>query len=116
VEQIIDQGGDYVLSLKGNQGTMHKEVQLYFESAQKDNFKGIAHATHTTVDGDRGRIETRQTIVTDDIEWFEDKSQWKGLKTIAMITSTREIGEKRVEKLVISFPVYPWIRRKFMIL
>jgi len=80
-EQIINQGGDSVLSLKGNQGTLHKEVRLYFESAQKDHFKGIPHAIHTTVDGDHGRIETRQTIVTDDVEWFEDKAQWKGLKT-----------------------------------
>ena len=94
VEQILNQGGHDVLSLKGNQGTLHKEVHLYFVSAQKDNFKGIPHATHTTVDGDHGRIETRQTIVTDDVEWFEDKARWKGLKTFAMVTATREIRGK----------------------
>ena len=28
---IIDKGGDYVLSLKGNQGNMHEQVELYFQ-------------------------------------------------------------------------------------
>ena len=29
-EQIIDQGGDYVFGLKGNQGNLHKEVEEFF--------------------------------------------------------------------------------------
>ncbi|WP_425356718.1 hypothetical protein [methane-oxidizing endosymbiont of Gigantopelta aegis] len=32
-KQIIDQGGDYVLSLKGNHGTLHEDVKAYFTSA-----------------------------------------------------------------------------------
>ena len=30
-QEIIDQKGDYVISLKGNQGTLHKDVALWFE-------------------------------------------------------------------------------------
>ena len=30
-QQIIDQGGDYVLALKGNQGTLHDDVSLYLD-------------------------------------------------------------------------------------
>jgi len=30
-KQIIDKGADYVLGLKGNQGTLHEDVRLYFE-------------------------------------------------------------------------------------
>jgi predicted transposase YbfD/YdcC len=33
-EQIIDQGGDYVLRLKGNQGTLHEAVEDFFTTAQ----------------------------------------------------------------------------------
>jgi len=31
-QQIIIQKGDYMLSLKGNQGVLHEDVSLFFES------------------------------------------------------------------------------------
>ena len=31
-EQIVEQGADYVLSLKGNQGKFHDDVQNFFTS------------------------------------------------------------------------------------
>lgn len=31
--QIVDQEADYLLSLKGNQGTLHRDVKRFFESA-----------------------------------------------------------------------------------
>jgi len=31
-QQIITQKGDYMLSLKGNQGALHEDVSLFFES------------------------------------------------------------------------------------
>ena len=37
-ETIIEGKCDYVLSLKGNQGTLHKLVQDCFEQAEKENF------------------------------------------------------------------------------
>ena len=37
-KQIVDQGADYLFSLKGNQGNLHKEVQLLFEDAEKNGF------------------------------------------------------------------------------
>jgi predicted transposase YbfD/YdcC len=77
--QIVDQGADYVFSLKGNQGNLHKEVELLFEDAKKNDYKDLAHATHTTVDGEHGRVETRSYTVTADVDWFEEKSKWKKL-------------------------------------
>ncbi len=59
-ERIIDQGGDYVLALKGNQGTLHEEVEHYFGWARAAKFKDVAHSYHQTLDGDHGRIETRR--------------------------------------------------------
>ena len=40
-KQIVDQGGDYVLDLKGNQGTLHEAVEDYFTTAQAAGFKHI---------------------------------------------------------------------------
>jgi predicted transposase YbfD/YdcC len=92
--QIVDQGADYVFSLKGNQGNLHKEVELLFEDAKKNDYKDLALASYTTVDGEHGRVETRSYTVTADVDWFEEKSKWKNLTTFAMVESTREIGDQ----------------------
>lgn len=98
VKQIVDQGADYVLSLKGNQGNLHKEVELLFQEAQKDGYKNMPRQSHTTVDGEHGRIETRTYTVTADVDWFEEKSKWKNLTTFGMIESTREIGDETTQE------------------
>jgi predicted transposase YbfD/YdcC len=95
-KQIIDQQGDYAISLKGNQGRFHQEVRELFDDAEKNGYTHLANDTYTTSDGSHGRVETRRCVITDDVDWFADKSDWKGLNTIAMIESTREI-EDRVE-------------------
>src|SRR5215210_2005370 len=41
--QIISQGADYVLSLKGNQGLMHEEVAEYFAWAERIDFKDLEY-------------------------------------------------------------------------
>src|SRR3977135_1614690 len=51
-QQIVDQGGDYALALKGNQGTLHADVSLYLDDPARK-----AEDTDTTVDADNGRIE-----------------------------------------------------------
>lgn len=93
-EQIVEQGGDYVLALKGNQGTLNEDVRLFLEAeTARPSSKAIAGAMEEA-DAGHGRIETRRCIVSDQIDWLEQKPQWAGLKTIAMIEETREVGEK----------------------
>lgn len=93
-KQIIDQKGDYVISLKGNQGNLNDEVRQLFEDAEKNGYDHLVHDTHTTVDGGHGRVETRRCVVTNDTDWYADKSKWAGLNTFAMIESTRDLGDK----------------------
>ncbi len=90
-KQIVDQGADYVFSLKGNQGNLHKEVQLLFEDAKKDGFKDLSHDSFATVDGDHGRIETRRYTTVADVDWFEEKGKWAKLSSFGMIESEREV-------------------------
>lgn len=93
-KQIIDQKGDYAISLKGNQGNLNDEVRQLFEDAEKNGYDHLEHDVHTTVEGNHGRIETRRCVVTNDTDWYADKSKWAGLKTFAMIESTRDLGDK----------------------
>jgi predicted transposase YbfD/YdcC len=93
-KQIVAQGGDYVLSLKGNQGNLHKDVELLFEKAKENNYRDLPHDTHTTVDGGHGRVETRCYTTIGDVDWFEDKSKWPKLTTFGMVESERDMGDE----------------------
>jgi predicted transposase YbfD/YdcC len=89
-KQIVEQEADYVFSLKGNQGNLHKEVELLFQDAKKSDFKDLPHDTFTTVDGEHGRIETRRYTTVADVDWFEEKNKWAKLTSFGMIESERE--------------------------
>ena len=47
-----------------------------------------------TVDGDHGRIETRNVTVYQDVERLQERHAWPGLKSIIKVESRREIGAK----------------------
>lgn len=90
-QQIIDQGADYVLSLKGNQGNLHEDVEQLFNWAHKTDFKGIEHEAYQTLDKGHGRIEIRRYWLLDKVEHLEDAARWKGLKRVGMIEAERRI-------------------------
>ena len=92
VQQIIDQQADYVLTLKGNQGDIHEDVQQLFDWARKTQFKNIDHETYQTIDKGHGRIEIRRHWLMGAVEYLENSHQWKGLKRIGMVESERRIS------------------------
>jgi predicted transposase YbfD/YdcC len=87
--QIVEQGGDYVIALKGNQGTLHDDVRLFMEDPDRPT-----EATHTTVDADHGRIETRTGEISADIDWLMDQHAWPGLAAIGKMVRMRETRDK----------------------
>jgi len=93
-KKIIDQGGHYVLALKGNQGTLSEDVKLFLETEISKKESSVITDQSIEVDCGHGRIETRKCWVTDQIEWLPQKSKWVGLQTIIMIEETQEIRGK----------------------
>ena len=91
-EQIVQQGADYVFSLKGNQGSLHEDVVSYFTSSLSPE---VCAATY---DGGHGRIETRMMRVTDEISWLKEHHSWAGLQSIIAVTAKRESGDKHSEE------------------
>jgi predicted transposase YbfD/YdcC len=91
-EQIKQQGGDTVLSLKGNQGTLHDDVKTFFTSSLSPAVATVSY------DGEHGRIETRSIRVTADIAWLQERHGWQGLQSIIAFTAKREIGDKVTEE------------------
>jgi predicted transposase YbfD/YdcC len=100
--QIIDGGGDYLLSLKGNQTSLHEDVRLFFEDArahaffQKNPDQRINYQYAEKREKDHGRIERRRVwmVEGDEIAWLQQKEQWKGLSSLVAVQSERRIGEK----------------------
>jgi predicted transposase YbfD/YdcC len=93
-DQIQAQEADYVLALKGNQGTLNEDVRLFLEMELSKSGNSAIEDTFQESDAGHGRIETRTCVVSSQTDWLEQKSAWRGLKTIAMIEERREIGEK----------------------
>jgi predicted transposase YbfD/YdcC len=89
--QIISQEADYVLSLKGNQGRLHEEVEEYFAWAEKIDFKDLEYDYCATLEKDHGRIEGRRCWVTEDTDWFTEKAEWAGLRSFIMVEADREV-------------------------
>jgi predicted transposase YbfD/YdcC len=87
-EQVIGQGGDYVLALKGNQATLFEDARLF----RDDPAAPVASAL--TTDAGHGRIEQRQASLTGDIAWLQERHAWPGLAAIGKITARREVGGK----------------------
>ena len=91
-EQIKQQGGDYVLSLKGNQGSLHDDVKTFFTSCLAPAVASVSY------DGEHGRIETRRVRATADIAWLQERHDWQGLQSIIAVTAKREIDNKVTEE------------------
>ena len=91
-KQIKQQGGDYVFSLKGNQGNLHDDVKTFFTSSLSPAVASVNY------DGGHGRIETRSIRATADIAWLQERHDWNSLQSIIAVTAKREIGDKVTEE------------------
>ena len=93
-QKILDKKADYIFALKGNQGTLRDDVELFAAEQKASDFKDTTVSRASTVDGDHGRIETRDITVIHDIDWLQKSHQWPGLNSVVMVQSTREAGGK----------------------
>lgn len=93
-QKIIDKKADYILALKGNQGSLRDDVELFVAEQKAVGFSDATVSHSETIDGDHGRIETRTVVVIHDLAWLNHRHDWPGLKAVAVVDSTREINGK----------------------
>ena len=80
-EIIIKQKANYLLCVKDNHPNLKKDIEDY---VQDSSLRSVMH-TFTKNEKNRGRIETRTAFVTTDIDWPEQKKEWKSLKCIQAV-------------------------------
>ena len=122
-QTILDRKADYILALKGNQGSLKDDVKLFVDEQKAVGFRDAKISRDKTVDGDHGRIETREVTVIHDVGWLQERHDWPGLKSVVVVESAREVAGKidcemrlYITSLVLLAPqIGPMIRNHWMI-
>lgn len=88
-EQILEQGGDYLFTLKANHGKIYDEASWLF-TYNLEQLVPMAHAE--TFDVKHGRQETRQCWRINDFSYLQttdcNLTAWKNLAAIVVVEST----------------------------
>ena len=88
-ELIVQEGGDYCLQLKGNQGDMQADVRAFVDDQDTDCID-----KYHTIDADHGRIEERSYRIYDVPQYLVDAHDWPHLNAFVHVVSKRTAGEK----------------------
>jgi predicted transposase YbfD/YdcC len=80
-QAIIDGKGEYVLNVKGNQGTLKRDIEDYVQ----DNHLRNTMDTCQTNEKNSGRIEKRTGYTSCDIEWLYGKKEWAQVACIGAV-------------------------------
>lgn len=97
---IVDRGGEYLLALKRNQPSLHGEVRAWFDDPL------VRTAQVSTVEKDHGRLETRTTWVSHDVDWLSGDRRHPGeprfpdLKALVKTTTRVERRDGRLSEEV----------------
>ena len=92
--KIREKKADYLLALKGNQGALRDDVEVFIAEQKAVGFRDAVTSHAQSVDGDHGRIETRSVTVIHDIGWIKARHDWPDLNAIVVVESEREIGPR----------------------
>lgn len=89
----MNEGADYLVGIKGNQGNLEAEVRNYFNQAHAIHYESEEFQCHSSLDKGHGRIESRHICVTHDLDWLRQKNEW-GLKSLIEVRSERAFSGK----------------------
>ncbi len=88
-QAIVDQGADYLLAVKGNQGRLEKAFKKHFSQEKLLDWDGDSYQTD---EQSHGRFEKRLYIVSDIFDEFVNFSfDWAGMKTLGIALSARMV-------------------------
>ena len=91
-KMIVEKGGDYLLSVKKNQGNLLDDVEAYFKLEPK-KFEKISKS-----EKNGGRIERRTAWVCDDFEQTDEMKKWADLCCIGVIKTEFETKKGKSEE------------------
>jgi predicted transposase YbfD/YdcC len=93
--QIVEQGGDYVLPVKGNQEGLEQDIHGLFSRAVERNWEGLRYDHYLVEEQGHGRKESREYMVLYDLEGMTQKDKWANLTAVGLCMRQREVGGKK---------------------
>lgn len=93
-EQIVEQGGDYVLRVKANHPLLHEQLQQHFDEAHARGFAHTPHDEAESIERGHGREEERRLWSTPVPETLQQSAQWRGLLSVALVERLRTVDGK----------------------
>jgi predicted transposase YbfD/YdcC len=94
-QQIIDQGGDYLLVVKRNQGKLYDEIEAFFKEELDKGFAGPTTSCYETAEEGHGRRESRFCVVAQAPEAVSEREGWPALRVVGMCYSERAVGDEK---------------------
>ncbi len=95
VKSIVEQGGEYVITLKKNQRSLYESVEELFKQAIKQNFSGFNHPTYSIKENSHVREEIRHYLMLSELnEQLDPKNKWEKLQSIGLVESVRTVNGK----------------------
>jgi predicted transposase YbfD/YdcC len=89
IEKIVAKKANYLIALKGNQGTLLAEAENFFRQAEAVDYEDTGCEVWSSCEKGHGRIEERQIVVINDLEWLQSKKKWTGLSSLVEVTCHR---------------------------
>jgi predicted transposase YbfD/YdcC len=96
-QQIIDGGGDYVLTVKTNQETLHDDIVACFVAAFDRDMAGVDYDEHQTEEHHHGRHERRHYLVINAPTGIRNADAWPKLQMIGQCHAERTVHGKTEE-------------------
>lgn len=100
-KQIIEAEGDFLLSVKQNQGKLYQDLEMLFSYDQRQGFQDAPYDYDKDVTKGHGRIDVRECWTTSDPEYLAcigNIKKWVGLQSISMMIRRRIIDGKETTK------------------
>jgi predicted transposase YbfD/YdcC len=89
--QIVEGGGDYVLSVKDNQSNLARDIEATFEAAHNADFDGYEFDCYETHERGHGREELRCYTMIYTLDDIQERDKWEKLTAIGMCYCLRTV-------------------------
>ena len=98
IAYISEHGAYYIAPLKENHKTAHEEISSFLNDLMTKREPDFIVTTKG-----HGRTETRKIWQTENVGWFQDKDEWKGLCSFAVIECERTDNKTNTTSITRSY-------------
>ncbi|MBC6434622.1 ISAs1 family transposase [Nostoc sp. HG1] len=100
-QKIIAANADYILSLKDNHPTLHRQVKNWFEASLAKGFEGVDVSISQRIEKGHHRIENRKvyTVPASQLPTLYEQQEWAGLRTVVIVVRSIQHWNKTAHEV-----------------